>query len=236
MNIARNIVLAGCVLSASSFAACAESVDGERAQLSMPLVNMELTFQPPADAPVAEQPKSGVGAESAAARSLAYGRTGSRWWTIGGLFANDFEDASDVNIHGAFSEFLADELEFAVEVGAWYFNQPGDDTGGLSGSMIFRWHFLHAEDYRWTIFGDAGIGLLGAFDNVPDGGTGFNFLPRVGGGFTWAFNESTDGESRGPRLMVGVRWHHISNARIQGDDNNPGRDELAGYLAVTFPF
>lgn len=232
MNSPRNIAIAACVISAASVAARADAIDQEITQLSMPLVNMELTFQPPADAPVAESAKS----DRNGARSLAYGRTGSRWWTIGGLYGSDFEDANDFNIHGAFSEFLADELEFAVEVGGWYFNQPGDDTGGLSGSMIFRWHFLHAEDFRWTLFGDAGIGLLGTFDVVPDGGTGFNFLPRVGGGFSWALNESIEGESRGPRLMVGVRWHHISNARIQGDDNNPGRDELAGYVAVTFPF
>ena len=74
------------------------------------------------------------------------------------------------------------------------------------------------------------------FDNVPDGGTGFDFLPRLGGGFTKALTPSEDGESRGPRLMIGVRWHHISNGRIASDTRNPSRDSILGYIAITFPF
>jgi hypothetical protein len=102
--------------------------------------------------------------------------------------------------------------------------------------MVFRWHFLHAEDYNWSIFGDAGIGILAGFDEVPDGGTGFNYLPRIGAGFTKAFNDSIDGESRGARWMVGVRYHHISNGRISGDSRNPARDAVCIYAGITFPF
>jgi hypothetical protein len=71
---------------------------------------------------------------------------------------------------------------------------------------------------------------------VPDGGTGFDFLPRVGIGFTKAFSDSVDGESRGPRWMVGVRYHHISNGRIASDSRNPARDAVCVYAAITFPF
>lgn len=180
--------------------------------------------------------QSQIDAEKAAAtppehsRPTRYGEAGSRWWTVGALYANDFDKDNDFNLHGAFSQFLADDFEFAIEAAGWCFDQPGTDTGGVSGSMIFRWHFLHADDYDWSVFADAGIGLLGAFDDVPDGGTSFNFLPRLGGGFTKAL------DNQGTRLMVGVRWHHISNARIFGNDRNPARDSLAGYIAVTFPF
>lgn len=102
--------------------------------------------------------------------------------------------------------------------------------------MIFRWHIWHADDYEWSVFGDAGIGILGSFANVPDGGTSFNFLPRLGFGYTRAFNESIDGESRGARWMVGVRYHHISNGRIGGDSSNPARDAICIYAAITIPF
>lgn len=163
-----------------------------------------------------------------------YGTAGSKAWTIGGLYANDFDEANDVNIHVAWSTFLADDLEFAVEAAGWYFNQPGEDTGGISGSMVFRWHALHTDNYDWSLYLDAGIGLLGGFDEVPDGGTEFNFLPRLGGGFTTVLGENRDGQA--PRLMVGARWHHISNARIRGDERNPARDALAGYIAIVFPF
>lgn len=239
MNTVRNTLIAAALSALPVSAALAGEGDSEILELSRQMSGVELSFKPAVDEPPADAPQPAADAKSSehsSARSLAYGRTGSRWWTIGGLYANDFEDASDANIHIAFSEFLADELEFAVEVAGWYFDQPGDDTGGISGSMVFRWHFLHAKDFKWTIFGDAGIGLLGAFDVTPDGGTGFNFLPRAGGGVTWALDDSVNGESRGPRLMLGVRWHHISNANIHGDDNNPSRDSLAGYVAITFPF
>mgnify|MGYP001951235339 CR=1 FL=1 len=40
----------------------------------------------------------------------------------------------------------------------------------------------------------------------------------------------------GTRLVGGLRWHHISNARIHGDDSNPSRDAPHVYLQVAIPF
>lgn len=165
-----------------------------------------------------------------------YGRAGTDWLTFGAFYANDFDSDSDINLHVSWSRFLVDDIEFMVEGALWYFNQEGQDTGGLSGSFRFRWHFLAAQDYRWTVFADAGIGLLAGFDEVPDGGTGFNFIPRAGMGFTRAFNESIEGESHGPRWEVGFCWHHISNGRIEGDGRNPARDSLAIYAGIIIPF
>ncbi|MGD9689950.1 MAG: acyloxyacyl hydrolase [Phycisphaerales bacterium] len=157
-----------------------------------------------------------------------FGHTGGWWLTVGGGVANDFGEETDYNLHVAASTFIARDLEFAVELSAWYFAQDGEDTGGVNPNMIFRWHFLHDEAYSWTIYGDAGIGLLFAFDDVPSQGTSFDFTPRVGGGATFDLGDDV-------RLQVGVRYHHISNGRIQGDDQNPGRDSIMFYLGVVFP-
>lgn len=196
----------------------------------------ESAAQPGVEPPGAPAPGAGESGRAASdKRETRFGRAGSRWWSIGPGVANDFGDNTDINIHGIYSTFLADELEFGVEVAGWYFNQVGQDTGGISGSMIFRWHFWHwggDDGFRSTIFGDAGIGILAAFDEVPDGGTGFDFLPRLGFGYTHAL---TDDEA-GSRLTLGVRWHHISNARIEGDARNPARDGLMLYAEVQFPF
>ncbi len=73
-------------------------------------------------------------------------------------------------------------------------------------------------------------GLLFAFDNVPEGGTGFNFLPRLGVGFTKQLDED------GTRLIMGVRWQHLSNGRIEGDERNPSRDSVMVWAGVMFPF
>lgn len=177
---------------------------------------------------------AGTGEPSAApAREARFGRAGSRWWSVGPAIASDFSDATDVNVHGFFSQFLADELEFGIEAAGWYFSQDGDDTGGVSGSMLFRWHALHDEEFSWSIFGEVGIGLLGAFDDVPDGGTSFNFMPRAGAGFTRALDPA---DPSGARFTLGLRWHHISNARIEGNADNPARDGLLLFAEIQFPF
>lgn len=162
--------------------------------------------------------------------SPRYGSAGSEWLTIGGGVANNFHNDTDLNIHGAWSRFLADEVEFSMEVGGWYFAQEGDDTAGINWNVIFRWHAFHDEAFTWTVYFDAGIGVLGSFDNVPGDGTGFNFTPRLGAGFTHAIGDE------GTRLQIGVRWHHISNGRIEGDERNPGRDSVMVYAGVIFPF
>lgn len=158
------------------------------------------------------------------------------FWTInfGGGYANDFESSSDAVGFVGVSTFIATGLEFTVEAGGWYFHQDGADTGGASGSFAFRYHFFPGDETEhsrdWSLFLEAGIGLLGAFNEVPSGGTNFNFLPRLGGGGTVRLDDA------GTRLLVGVRWHHISNARISGDSDNPSRDGAMIYAAIMLPF
>lgn len=157
-----------------------------------------------------------------------FGAAGSRWWTLGADLSYAFNGSTDTGVHGSYSYFIARDVEFAAELGAWYFNQPGDNAAGLSASMVFRWHFINTG--AWTVYADAGIGVLGATDEVPDGGTSFDLMPRAGAGFTRRLSDD------GVRLQVGVRWHHVSNARIFGDGNNPARDQPLVYVGVIFPF
>lgn len=166
--------------------------------------------------------------EPAAVIRPAYGSEGSQWITFGYGVADNFQDAVDQYVSFTWSTFLARDIELGLEAGIWYFNQPGDNEAGVSGSLIFRWHFYTSE--TWTAYVAAGIGVLGATGNVPDTGTGFGLLPRAGVGVT---KQLTDD---GLRLDVGVRWHHISNARIHGDDDNPSRDGAMLYAGLVFPF
>ncbi len=77
--------------------------------------------------------------------------------------------------------------------------------------------------------------MLGTTDAVPSprppdepfGGTTFNFTPQAGFGASWEIAANT-------RLLTGVRWYHISNARTS--DNNPGLDSILFYIGATFPF
>lgn len=158
-----------------------------------------------------------------------FASAGSDWWTIGGGAAVGRNTHIDGNVYGAWSHFVADDVEFAAELGAWYYDQEGDDAAGINPNVVFRWHFVHEHDY--TIYADIGIGVLVATDNVPYDGTSFDFTPRAGVGATFALNDAGD-----ERLVVGLRWAHVSNARIHGDDNNPGIDTIMLYSGFQFPF
>src|SRR5436309_3218979 len=68
-----------------------------------------------------------------------------------------------------------------------------------------------------------------AGDQRGGGGTGFDFMPRAGVGFTRRLTDDM-------RLEAGLRWHHISNARIHGEARNPSRDAPMFYVGLIFPF
>lgn len=169
-----------------------------------------------------------AGSESGNKQRLAFGRQGAQRLTLTSGVADNFDMAKDYQVLGvAYSRFLTDEVELQVEGAGWYFDQEGDDAEGLSITVRARWHVLNRQ--RWSLFVDGGLGLLGVTDNVPEGGTGFNFMPQLGGGGSVQLGDSD------LRAILGVRWHHISNGRIHGDVSNPSRDAPMFYVGLSFP-
>jgi len=157
-----------------------------------------------------------------------FGTTGQRWWTFGVAYANDLDDSNEFNANAAYSVFIAPDVEWIIEGGIWYHDQPGDNAFSGNASTVFRWHFMNED--RWSVFADVGIGLLASTDNVPSNGTSFNFTPRAALGYTRRIGTGQT------RLVTGIRWLHISNAKIQGGDSNPGRDAPTVFFGVMIPF
>lgn len=176
--------------------------------------------------------QDGDGSEVAPAQSIEYGQPGQWWWTIaggGGASLNN-GDASAAFIVGA-STFLAEDFELSLDLTAWYLGDDAlnsDDALAINLNPKLRWHFLHGEAH--TVFAEAGVGLLLATEETPEGGSEFNFTPQAGLGATFELSEGPE------RLIVGVNWRHISNANVFGSDRNPGRDDIFAYVGVTFPF
>jgi hypothetical protein len=170
------------------------------------------TAEPPADAPPTRP---------------AFGIEGTQWFTFGTGIGRGFRESTDTNINAAWSRFLADDIEFAAELDLWNFDQDGPNAYGINPNMIFRWHVVNTG--KWTVYADAGIGVLLASDSVPDGGSNVDFMPRAGGGVTYGLTEDT-------RLQFGLRWHHVSNARITGDESNPARDGPLIYFGLIHRF
>lgn len=214
-------------LSAVAFGA--GSVEAEALETTL-TTSTSLLLQPPASGQTVPSGAAAAPATATVAGSAPlYASKGWTGWTVTLGAANDFGSNTDLTVQGSLSTFLADRLEVGVELGLWYFVQR-DDTAGISMNFDARWHFWMSDDRDWTLFAEGRIGLLGSFDDVPDGGSSFNFTPGAGLGFTRALGDSP------ARLIGGLRWHHISNARINGDGNNPGRNALMAFVGITWPF
>lgn len=154
--------------------------------------------------------------------------------TIGAIGALDLEDNLDTALTLSYTRFLTDRFEWGAELGLWGFFQEGDDAVGASVTAMFRYHFWNTADAGplgpdWTSFFELGIGVMGSSDDVPFEGTSFNFMPRIGIGVTKRIND------RGWRAVAGVRWHHISNARINSQESNPSRDSASVFFGLSIP-
>lgn len=158
-----------------------------------------------------------------------YGSENSQWLTFGALAAHDFSYATDLGVRFAWSQFLVQDVEFMLEGNLWYLDQRGDNAFGVNPAFAFRWHFVNEQPL--SVYTELGIGMLFATSAVPEGGTDVDFMPRVGVGLTYELDEAS-----GVRLDVGLRWHHISNARITGDAKNPSRDAVLIYGGIVVPF
>ena len=154
-----------------------------------------------------------------------FGAEGSCRWQLLGGYANDADAAQQGQFGASLSWFAIDDLSIDLQIDVDGFSQPGGNAWGLGGSLLFRWHFYATP--TWSLYADAGSGILGTTQPTPAGGTSFNFTPQAGGGVS--FEVAPD-----VRLMVGMRWYHISNANTGA--TNPGRNSVLGYVMISFPF
>lgn len=159
----------------------------------------------------------------------AFGTKGQKQWYVQGAAATtlDREEAfpQRFGLAGAgLSKFLFDGHSINLELNTIYFSQPDNDALGLNLSLLMRWHFLRKTN--WALFIDGGAGIMGTTSDVPSKGASFNFTPQAGAGINIKLKNQR-------RLMLGLRWHHISHADLFGA--NPGRDSIMGYVGVQFP-
>jgi hypothetical protein len=155
--------------------------------------------------------------------SPAFGSRGDQRWYVQAGGATTFDNNFGM-LGAGISHFFANGHSINLELNGMAFEQTGEDAVGLNLALLLRWHFVRQPN--WSLYIDGGAGILGTTNNVPSTGSSFNFTPQAGGGATVRLNDRR-------RLMVGLRWHHISNAEIY--DGNPGRDSILGYVGVNFP-
>jgi len=177
------------------------------------------------------QPNSqpGLTPTSPQSKSEPFGTKGQKHWYVQGAIATtlDRNEAFPQRfvLGGAgISKFIFEAHSINLELNTIYFSQPSDDALGLNLALLMRWHFLRKPN--WSTFIDAGAGVMGTTSDVPSVGASFNFTPQAGAGVSIKLQEQK-------RLMLGLRWHHISHADLFGA--NPGRDSIMGYVGLQFP-
>lgn len=119
--------------------------------------------------------------------------------------------------------YFIDNLSVGMELAGLHADQAGDDGYGGYFSLGLRHHLL--DFYGTTLYADIMSGPVEWSRRVPEGGTHFNFITRTGLGLTHSLNENVD-------LAGGVRYFHLSNARIAGHDRNPGVDGIEFYIGL----
>jgi hypothetical protein len=119
--------------------------------------------------------------------------------------------------------FVFDNLSLGVEASGYHDHVSGQDAYGYGISGVLRDHIFRFQ--RTTIFSDVLFGPTESTSRIPAGGTDFNFITRTGIGITHKIDEHL-------HLLTGVRYFHLSNARIEGPQRNPSINGIEGYIGL----
>jgi len=148
-------------------------------------------------------------------------------WNIQGGYGKDVKESDNTvkTIGVEFEYFIENALSLDLGFFGMGVNQEGPDANGLNFTLQLRWHFIDKES--WSMFMEGGAGLLRTTNHVPADGSSFNFTPQAGLGMSFDIGNHN-------RWLIGVKWHHISNANTY--NTNPGRDSIMVWTGISFPY
>lgn len=173
-----------------------------------------------------EESPSGDPAAPSPRKHAEFGSQGSWQFNAvaGGL--SNLGSSSGGQFRIEFEHFLVDRFSLVMDLELSGVSQRDAPSAAVvGGGLLLRWHFLAGCD--WTVYADAGCGIAYASTDLPPGTNRIKFSPQLGVGFTLALDEAI-------RLIGGVRWYHLSNARL--GDTNDGFDAGMVYLGLSIGF
>jgi hypothetical protein len=167
---------------------------------------------------------AGLSSPASAAGGEPRGQFDKGTWTFQS-YGGYFNDLGPFDVEGGFgsagvSYYFVDGMSLGAEATGYGISQPVNNAAAGSVGIVFRHHLLDGGNS--TLFVDVTAAPMMATDNVPDEGTRFNFFTQFGLGATQHLGGNT-------HLMVGVRYFHLSNANLWGDDRNPALNGFAVY-------
>lgn len=128
----------------------------------------------------------------------------------------------------ALGYYVADGLAAQVGVNLAYAD-PDEQPNGVQGGpeVGMRWHFLTRRD--WSAYLDGSAAAVWHEHPLTANSLRFNFDLQGGVGATRSLTDDTS-------LMGGLRWHHLSNARVRGRSRNLGYDAPLLYGGLMHRF
>ena len=124
--------------------------------------------------------------------------------------------------------YFRDDLAILYGGTIGYADAKQADGGVFGGPELgVRWHF--AQDDTWSTFLDGSIAAVFHEEAITPESLRFNFDLQLGVGATYRLSKQA-------MVLGGVRSFHLSNARIQGKDNNLGFDAPLVYVGLMWAF
>ena len=124
-----------------------------------------------------------------------------------------------------FNYYLVDGISLGGEVAGYGISQPVHNAVAVAPGIVFRHHLVDTGNS--SFFVDVAGAMFFANERVPDEGTDFNFATQAGIGLTQKLGG-------GSHLLLGVRFFHLSNANLEGDDRNPSLNGISAYVGLMF--
>ena len=118
-------------------------------------------------------------------------------------------DVAFAAFHPRLGWFVHDRIELFGEATLFVYYEPKLDVSAGAGMLAGRYYLRTSG--RWIPYVYGGVGLLWTSLDVIEIDRTYNFQHFVG--FGWHQNRPS-----GPRLVVELRNHHISNAGTAGDN------------------
>ena len=121
--------------------------------------------------------------------------------------------------------YIFNNFGLNFEAGYQRHDQSGPNADVVMLDLLLRHHLFHWQ--RFSFFIDFGVGVSYANERTPPHGTYFNFMEEAGLGTTVQLKDNL-------HLLTGVRFFHMSNARIDGPEHNPSLNAWQVYGGIMF--
>jgi hypothetical protein len=154
---------------------------------------------------------------------------GTASFTTYGAFTRNFTGPRAVMGSGTvgIGYYVWDNVSLNAEFSGFHNDQAGPDANIYALNALLRQHLFHRG--RFSLFVDAGGAVSIADTRTPPNGTYYNYMEETGIGSTYQIKDSL-------HLIGGIRYYHLSNARLEGPVHNPSINGLQGYVGLMLRF